>query len=81
MNTAGHVGTQGGLRGHSVGGMYPWGIVGIGDRWIAFNMVTGEKFTPRIMASSALDDAEMLAKDDGIIAEMSPNNLYRKLFP
>jgi len=43
MKTQGHVGTQGGLRGHSVGGTYPWMPVGYGDdTWVPTNLVTGE---------------------------------------
>jgi len=59
VKTEGHVGSTGGLRGHSVGGMYPWGIVGYGnDTWAATNMVTGA-VRPRVAtAAQALRDAE-----------------------
>ncbi|MBV1929742.1 MAG: hypothetical protein KUG81_09565 [Gammaproteobacteria bacterium] len=36
MDTAGHSATQGGLRGHSIGPLYPFMVVGIGieDEWV-----------------------------------------------
>jgi hypothetical protein len=66
--TQAHVGTIGGLRGHSISLIYPWGIVGYGDdTWQAVNMVTGEKAGGRTeRAAIALLDAEEAAERDQV---------------
>ena len=40
--TAGHAITAPGLRGHSIGPLYPWGLVGRGfEGWSVTNHLTG----------------------------------------
>lgn len=40
--TKGHSSTDGGLRGHSIGPLYPWGVVGRGyEGWSVTNHRTG----------------------------------------
>lgn len=63
MNTQGHVGSQGGLRGHSVGETYPWSVVGFGDdTWQATNLITGETMPRRLFCQTALWDADLASK-------------------
>lgn len=58
--TRGHLAASGGLRGHSIGDLYPWSVVGIGyEGWQAFNCETGEYFGP----ITTYDHAERWAKE------------------
>jgi hypothetical protein len=41
-----HHATHAGLQSHSVGGSYPWSIVGIGDRWQAQNLIDDNECGP-----------------------------------
>lgn len=63
LKTQGHVGSTGGLRGHSVGGLYPWSIVGYGDdTWQVVNLCSGWRELRRYKtAAEALEAAEDIA--------------------
>jgi hypothetical protein len=52
---SGHVG-DGGLQGHSVSHAYPWIVIGIGNDWQAYNVVTDESYPRRRAISEAYRD-------------------------
>lgn len=43
IETTGHSAVAGGLRGHSLGDTYPLVVIGKGDGWALFNLLTGEE--------------------------------------
>lgn len=78
MNTQGHVGSQGGLRGHSVGPLYPWSVVGFGDdTWQATNLITGAVGPRRLFCQTALWDAELAATGCLSFPVQEPVDPYR----
>jgi hypothetical protein len=84
-----HHATHAGLQSHSVGGSYPWSIVGIGDRWQAQNLIDSNEQRPvRPTYGQAQNDipqpylgklvAEELAavrlrKRNGVVKELDKN--------
>lgn len=44
--TTGHAAVAGGLRGHSLGAEYPLTVIGKGDGFVLFNVLTGEELSP-----------------------------------
>ena len=42
LTTKGHSAAQGGLRGHSIGDTYPETVIGMGDGYAKYNLLTGE---------------------------------------
>jgi hypothetical protein len=78
-----------GLQAHSVGGSYPWSIVGIGDRWQAQNLIDSNERGPvRLHYGQAQNDipqpflgrlvseewaASRLRKRNGIVRELDKN--------
>ena len=40
--TKGHSAAQGGLRGHSIGDTFPDTVIGVGDGFAKYNLLTGE---------------------------------------
>ena len=79
--TKGHLADHGGLRGHSVGEVYPWRIVGYGDGSWAVVDVTGQKFA-RYFGDNGNDLCQRVAEyckarwPDGRIPEGTDPCLY-----
>lgn len=46
VETTGHSAVAGGLRGHSLGAEYPLTVIGKGDGYVLFNVLTGQELSP-----------------------------------
>lgn len=53
-NTTGHSAVAGGLRGHSMGDTYPLTVIGLGDGFARYNLLTGETGPARPTYDEAL---------------------------
>ena len=54
LTTKGHSAAQGGLRGHSMGDSYPETVIGLGDGFAKYNLLTGETGPVRPTYDAAL---------------------------
>ena len=54
VTTKGHSAAQGGLRGHSMGDAYPETVIGLGDGFAKYNLLTGETGSVRATYNEAL---------------------------
>lgn len=57
--TKGHSAAQGGLRGHSIGDTFPDTVIGVGDGFAKYNLLTGETGPVRPTYDAALFWEEM----------------------